>query len=239
VAAKRDAERRARDDDEKNKCFMREPYNVNTELDNAGTRIYAVDMNFLCATWLGVVICWVGCSSPKPTSTSSTPPVVAAPPETRTGSGAALTNFADIAQTLAAAQPSWTQITVNPLPKIELCAAASGRHALLPSTHREKEFFHTYMPSESPVAIEKYRAGELLPNQASLIKRSFTEDGKTTAFFVMQKQAGANPAGGDWLYATVGVDGKTIRSGVLADCGGCHNKQAANDYLFRTGLSSL
>jgi len=96
------------------------------------------------------------------------------------------------------------------------------------------EMFHLFMPSNT----DAFAQGKPMPDGAVIVKRSFkgaveSIDNGTTAYFIMYKRAGQNPTGGDWLYATTEPDGDVIRSGALADCAGCHNNQAASDYLFR------
>jgi hypothetical protein len=179
--------------------------------------------------YLGLVL---GCGhapvvplNPVHTTTLSPPLPVAPTPQAQA--------FASIAEQLVKRHPSWTQVTALALPKNELCAAPFPVLANHPSTHRDKEFFHSYVD----VGLIQYKSGKALPDNSAIIKRSFNDAAVTTAYFVMQKQLGSNPTGGDWLYATVGVDGKTIRAGALADCAGCHDKQAAQDYLFRAGIA--
>jgi hypothetical protein len=61
---------------------------------------------------------------------------------------------------------------------------------------------------------------------------SAEDEGTLTAFFVMEKAAGRNPSGGDWLYATTKPDGTVLRAGPLPDCMACHEKRREQGYLY-------
>ncbi|HPH67397.1 MAG TPA: cytochrome P460 family protein [Kofleriaceae bacterium] len=135
---------------------------------------------------------------------------------------------------LVLASRSWPRLTSNALAKNELCAPAAPM--MVTGSHPEHvgEMFHLFMPSNTDAFIQ----GKPMPDGAVIVKRSFkgaveSIDNGTTAYFIMYKRTGQNPTGGDWLYATTEPDGDVIRSGALADCAGCHNHQAASDYLFR------
>ncbi|MBL4635057.1 MAG: hypothetical protein JKY56_14380 [Kofleriaceae bacterium] len=131
-------------------------------------------------------------------------------------------------------ESEWAKVSEFARDKIAPCAAAvpSGPRGAPESTHREGEKYYTYVSS----GLEEYQGGVALKPGAAVIKRTFTvSDNKTTGYFLMMKEQGANPSGGDWLYATTSAEGKLIRAGVLEDCESCHKKRSAFDYLFRAG----
>ena len=89
----------------------------------------------------------------------------------------------------------------------------------------------------SPEAIDPFRAGKTLPVGSSVIKEKY-KDGLETmdAYAVMVKrEAGYDPAGGDWEYAyvTLAPERKVTR-GRLTECSGCHASAKQGDYLFRS-----
>ncbi len=137
-------------------------------------------------------------------------------------------------QTIMETEAQWAKVSEFARDKIAPCAAAIPNGALgaPDSTHREGEKYYTYVSS----GLEQYQAGTSLENGSAVIKRTFTpSDNNTTGYFLMMKERGANPSGGDWLYATTSAEGKLIRAGVLSDCESCHKKRSAFDYLFRSG----
>lgn len=138
------------------------------------------------------------------------------------------------AQTLIDKEASWTKAWEMARLKIAPCAPARQVEiALAPdSTHKEGEKYFTYLAS----GIAEYRSGRPMPFGTAVIKRTFLPSrGETTGYFLMMKEEGANPTGGDWLYATLNADKGVIRAGVLRDCASCHNKKSAEDFLFHAG----
>lgn len=179
------------------------------------------------------------CGAATPASVSSSTPApngsaqaaVVQPPPTATAPSP-LSN--DEIKTLALASRDWTRITPSALAKNELCAPAGPMAVKGSHPDHVGEMFHLYMPAN----VDAFTQGKPMAEGAVVVKRSFkgaieSIDTGTTAYFIMYKRAGQNPTGGDWLYATTKPDGDVIRSGALADCAGCHDKQAAADYLFR------
>jgi Cytochrome P460 len=83
------------------------------------------------------------------------------------------------------------------------------------------------MPLGTVVVKEKHRALN-------------TEDHPVDEYAVMVKrEAGYDPANGDWEYRYVERAEKKVERGRLAYCIDCHRNVAAQDYLFRTYLKAL
>jgi Cytochrome P460 len=128
------------------------------------------------------------------------------------------------------------RLTQNALNKNTLCAPGfiADRNRSGHPQH-ENELFHLYVLGGQ----REYETGAVMPSGSIIVKRSFIgadlppAQSGTTAYFLMFKVLGQNPAGGDWLYATTKPNGEVIRSGALADCAGCHIRQAQSDYVFR------
>ncbi len=68
---------------------------------------------------------------------------------------------------------------------------------------------------------------------ASIIREVWTENHELEKYTVMIKmENGYFPEGGDFLYATVQLDGTISQSGALETCGNCHNGRSNDGYLF-------
>jgi hypothetical protein len=163
-------------------------------------------------------------ASQKPVPVAVIPPLVVA---------AVAMDNATISKTVLASL-QWPRLTAKPMNKNSLCAAAGPMvgPGFVEGSHPDHvgEQFHLHVQD----GATQYANGEAMPDGAVIVKRSFTRDGATTAFFMMSKRAKQNPKGGDWLYATTKPDGTVIRSGALTDCAACHDKKAKSDYLFRS-----
>jgi hypothetical protein len=91
----------------------------------------------------------------------------------------------------------------------------------------------------SPEAIGLFREGKPLPSGAVVVKEKYA-DGRATGpleeYAVMVKrEAGYDPAGGDWEYAYVtSVPERKVARGRLAECAGCHASVRERDFLFRS-----
>ncbi len=135
------------------------------------------------------------------------------------------------ASTLLKEEASWQLAWEIPRDKIAPCAAMAPSFEEPPeSTHKKGEKFFTYLPK----GVEAYRAGLVMPVGSAVVKRTFLPGtNQTTGYFFMLKEAGSNPDGGDWLYATMTAAGEPIRGGRLSSCMKCHKKMSSNDYLFR------
>ena len=120
-----------------------------------------------------------------------------------------------------------TRVTEEPRDKLALCSAPAP--ASPASAHRPGEKFHTLVSSS---AVDAYQARGVLPEDASVVKRTFlASTGDVTAYFVMFKDPGAKASGG-WVYATTDAAGIPLRAGELADCLGCHRNESVHDFLF-------
>ncbi len=154
-----------------------------------------------------------------------------APPPPTTVVLASSTPASDAADAIRAKElvyesAAWTRVTLEAYEKSTLCLAIGHVNSAPRSTHRPGEMFHTYV---SPDAVAAYRDGGELPVGAAISKRAFDPTtGATTAYFLMWKEAAST-----WTYATVSREGTALRAGALRDCAGCHDKQRANDFLFR------
>lgn len=189
----------------------------------------------VCIGWFVVV---AGCGGAKPTTG------VAAP---TAGPSQPVTVSTEIKAPMAPDQPApmanaeltaaalaskdWPRITGSAMQKNVACAAAVQLEPTGSHPDHVGEQFHLYLRTGNA----EYTEGRAMPDNAMIVKRSFKGDETkgTTAYFVMYKRAGQNPAGGDWLYATTHASGEVIRAGALADCAGCHDKQRDQDFLFR------
>lgn len=83
-------------------------------------------------------------------------------------------------------------------------------------------------PQGSMIAKAKYYSDNLSEHRS----------GPPSLYTVMLKrEAGFNPACGDWEFAVVAGDGRTVQArGPLASCMKCHETQQAKDYLYRNYL---
>jgi hypothetical protein len=91
----------------------------------------------------------------------------------------------------------------------------------------------------SPDALAPFRAGDPLPAGAVVIKQKH-EDGRASLpmheyAMMVKRDAGYDPAGGDWEYAYVTlVPERRVTRGRLPQCAGCHATARRSDYLFRS-----
>jgi hypothetical protein len=203
---------------------------------------------------LTLVTVTLSCSraEPPPKSTVAiTPPsdasaaLVAPSPPSSSSAEAAPVNPSRAAhiQALVLESHTWNRATRTSLQKLADCRAMSERED---STHRKGEKFHLYVKGPRELMIS-YQDGKPLAPGAVIVKRTFVpkvldggtvistvaeDEGTLTAFFVMEKVAGSNPNGGDWLYATTKPDGTVLRAGVLADCMDCHQKRREQGFLY-------
>lgn len=87
--------------------------------------------------------------------------------------------------------------------------------------------------------------GSRFPQGSMIAKAKFysnniqeQEPGPPSLYTVMLKrEAGYNPACGDWEFAVVAGDGRTVQArGALASCMTCHETQQGKDYIYRSYL---
>ena len=77
---------------------------------------------------------------------------------------------------------------------------------------------------------ENYTSGEGKPHQPSSLT------------FMIKREPGYDPEGGDWQYiqsdvkGAVAVDGRMKDDGLYKLCGECHENMAERDYVFSTFL---
>ena len=186
----------------------------------------------VCMGWFMVALS--ACGSATPTTVVASPTTAANTPNQADQAVRSPIGLADTELRAAVlASKDWPRITRSALPKNELCAPAAPTMAIATGSHPDHigEQFHLYLR----VGNTAYTEGHVMPAGTMIVKRSFQNDeaNGTTAYFVMYKRTGQNPAGGDWLYATTHANGEVIRAGVLADCAGCHDNQRDQDFLFR------
>jgi len=82
------------------------------------------------------------------------------------------------------------------------------------------------------VAYEAAKKGEPMPDGAILVKENYGKDKKTLmAITPMYKSAGYNPEAGDWFWAKLGPDGKSLAAGKVDSCIGCHKQMGGGDYV--------
>jgi hypothetical protein len=91
----------------------------------------------------------------------------------------------------------------------------------------------------SPEAIVPFREGKPLPTEAVVVKEKYANGlatGPLHEYAVMiKREAGYDPAGGDWEYAYVTlVPERKVARGQLAECAGCHASAKEHDFLFRS-----
>jgi hypothetical protein len=168
--------------------------------------------------WVPLVTCTLACASAAHAPISIPPTTTAA---------SSPSPDAARARELVFASAAWTRVTLEAYEKSTLCFPRGHAVGDAPkSTHRTGELFHTFV---SPDAAEAYRSRVTLPIGAAISKKTFDPvSGATRFYFLMWKESA-----GTWTYATAQPDGSVIRAGALQDCAGCHDKQRAEDFLFR------
>ncbi len=85
----------------------------------------------------------------------------------------------------------------------------------------------------NPIALKAAREGaEKMPHGAIIMKENYDKDKNLVALTPMYRYEGYNPEGGDWYWAKMGPDGKTMADGKLKGCIDCHAKVKNKDWIF-------
>lgn len=105
-----------------------------------------------------------------------------------------------------------------------------GKTELYKGRHPHGAFLTTYVSSGAYQAIEA-KAGSI-PDGEFIVKENYSPEKKLAAVTVMYKQAGYNPAGGDWFWLKYKPDGTIAKEGKVGGCIGCHTGVQDNDWLF-------
>lgn len=87
----------------------------------------------------------------------------------------------------------------------------------------------TYVNDRAMKSI-KDKSGML--NNSIVVKENYAPNKELMAITVMYKVKGFNPEGGDWFWAKYDANFKTLASGKVDGCLGCHGTVKDNDYIF-------
>lgn len=105
-----------------------------------------------------------------------------------------------------------------------------GKSELYAGTQPHGAFLTTYVSPGAYKAIEGKQGA--IPSGEFVVKENYSPEKKLAAVTVMYKQAGYNPAGGDWFWLKYAPDGTIQKEGRVGGCIGCHTAVQANDWLF-------
>jgi hypothetical protein len=134
----------------------------------------------------------------------------------------------------------WTR--VNPTPELMDRAAAAACAAVVPAVdrgpHRNK-YVTVFVNAEgSPAMLEQVNPH--FPVGSIVVKEKLnspTEGTPELLTAMVKREAGFNPASGDWEYLVLDGNASTItQRGKLASCNSCHTAYKDQDYITRSYL---
>lgn len=171
-------------------------------------------MRLLCA---GSLVCCLillnGCEKQSQTPPEPTAPKAAALPDT---DGRTLIEFITVTR-------DYTQWPMFP-----------GKEALYPGQHPHGAFLTTYVSSDVLAALQD-KVGTL-PDGAIIVKENYSPEKELAAVTVMYRQAGYNPAAGDWYWLKYAPDKTVLAEGKVDGCINCHRAVKSNDWVFTGSL---
>lgn len=142
----------------------------------------------------------------------------------------------------------WTQVNAEPYRlsvSVDLLCRAPTAEDYAPERKRNPHaasFITVYVNNigrEAMFAKEVQR----FPEGSVIVKQKISnhfEGGKPLLYTIMRKrEAGFNPAVGDWEFAVVGPNGTELQAiGKLDSCQGCHQGKRDSDYVYRPYLQT-
>jgi hypothetical protein len=153
-------------------------------------------------------------ATPTPTAAppSPTPAPVAA------SSASAMAEAAELWQVLQDAnyQDNW--------------ATVPGKGTMYEGQPPHGAFLSTYLSPEAAEGMNM-KTGTM-PDEAVIVKENYKPDQTLDAVTVMYKEAGFDPAHGDWFWAKFAPDGQVQEAGKVAGCAACHGSVESNDFIF-------
>jgi hypothetical protein len=139
----------------------------------------------------------------------------------------------------------WTKVNLEPVPMDPsvafLCAPPSivGAPGYRGNPHR-RHFLTVYVNDLGKNAM-LHDKNPVFPEGSTIIKEklpSMESDRPELLTVMVKREAGFNPAGGDWEYiVTDGTGTRVSASGKLERCQSCHASNKSTDYVFRSYLS--
>jgi hypothetical protein len=143
-----------------------------------------------------------------------------------------------------AAFATWPSVTEQPVRVSRalwmLCVAATPEQirAAEANPHASRSVY-SIVVRVSPDGATAFRDGRPLPVGAVVVKEKHddrTASGPLQGYAAMTKrEAGFDPAGGDWEYAFVALSPeRKVTRGRMPECAGCHASARDTDYLFRS-----
>jgi Cytochrome P460 len=109
-------------------------------------------------------------------------------------------------------------------------ATVPGKGTMYEGQPPHGAFLSTYLSPEAAEGMNM-KTGTM-PDEAVIVKENYKPDQTLDAVTVMYKEAGFDPAHGDWFWAKFAPDGQVQEAGKVAGCAACHGSVESNDFIF-------
>lgn len=138
----------------------------------------------------------------------------------------------------------WTR--VNPVPAdlpsplAVLCAAPTAKQIEMETGNPHRDKFITVYVNELGTKAMMHERNPRFPMGSVIVKEKLpAKDSSSPELLtvMIKREAGYNPANGDWEYMALDGNGKEVRArGRLEKCQGCHQMAKHGDYVYRNYL---